>query len=123
MTKDTELQLVEAIKRLVREAVLYSKQAHDCVFSEEENLHAALAYLQRASAKMSAAEALYWSQYEILARDEAEQIFLQFDAFANELVEDFATNHSQQWSDIEFNRLMDLVDNSAFALQKSSFTA
>lgn len=117
MTKDTEFKLVDVLKRLVRQAILYSKQAHDAVFTEKRNLPASLAYLQRASAKMSAGEALYWAQYEILARDETEKIFLQFDIFADELVENFATKHSQQWTDIQFIKLMDLVDNSAFALQ------
>lgn len=117
METDTELTLIETLKRFVRDAVLYSKRAHSCVFAEKENIPAAIAYLQRASSKMSAAEALYWSQYEILARQEAEDIFQKFDEFADELVEDFATNHSQQWTDIQFNELMDKVDDSAFALQ------
>ena len=115
--QDIEVQIIESLKRLVRLAVLYGKQAHNYVFSDDENIPAAIAYLQRASSKMSSAEALYWSQYEILARDEAEYIFEKFDEFADELIEDFATNHSQQWTDIQFNELMDAVDNSAFALQ------
>ena len=117
MDQNMELQIVESLKRLVRESILYSRRAHDAALAEKENISAALAYLQRASSKMAAAESLYWAQYEILARDEAEKIFSLFDIFADELVEDFATDHSQQWTDIQYNRLMEKVDNSAFALQ------
>lgn len=112
-----ELLIIESIKRLVRESILYSKRAHDAVFAEKESIPAALAYLQRASSKMAAAESLYWARYEILARDEAEKIFSLFDIFADELVEDFATDHSQQWTDIQYNKLMKEVNDSAFALQ------
>ena len=117
MNQNTEVQIIESLKRLVRTAVLYAKQAHHYAISDDENIPAAVAYLQRASSKMSAAEALYWAQFEILACDEAENIFEKFDEFADELVEDFATDHSQQWTDIQFDELIDSVNNSAFALQ------
>lgn len=117
MEQNAEIQLIETLKRLVRTAVLYAKQAHDYAMPDKANIPAAIAYLQRASCKMSAAEALYWAQYEVLARQEAEDIFQKFDEFADELVEDFATNHSQQWTDIQFNELMKVVNDSAFALQ------
>ncbi|UZT82851.1 hypothetical protein [Caproicibacterium sp. BJN0003] len=119
MDQDIEIQIIESFKQLVRSAVLYAKQADDYAMPDNTNLPAAIAYLQRASSKMSAAEALYWAQHEILMRNEAEIIFKQFDAFADELVHDYATDHSQQWTDIQFNKLMDAVNDSAFALQNS----
>lgn len=88
-----------------------------CDKDENEGELAGVAYLQRASSKMSTAEALYYLHYEILARDEVEDIFSKFDTFANELVEDFSTKHSQQWTDIQFEELKDAVENSVFNLE------
>lgn len=114
MEYDTMLYLIEVLKRFVREAVLYSIRAHKQIF-DHENIPAAVAYLQRASAKMAAAESLYYARHEELERGEAEEIFTLFDEFSDELIEDFATNHSQQWTDIQFNRLIEAVNASAFA--------
>ena len=110
--------LITALKLLIRSAMLYSDQAHKAVFNEKEGELAGAIYLQRASAKMAAAEAVYYSNYEILARDEAEDVFRQFDEFADELTEDFATNHSQQWTDIEYDRLKETFDNTVFAFEE-----
>lgn len=119
MNDDFQLEslLIDNLKRLIRMGYLYAKQAHDAVFDENKGELAGVAYLQRASSKMSIAEALYYSHYDILARDEAENIFAKFDTFANELVEDFATRHSQQWTDIEFNELTQAIENSVFNLE------
>lgn len=116
MNMSEELEIIEALKRLVREAMLYSKSARDYAFKDDKK-QAALAYLQRASAKMAAAEALYYAQFEILARNEFEDVLGRFGTFADELVEDFATNHSMQWVDIQFNEFKDSFDNSAFAFE------
>jgi hypothetical protein len=112
-----ESLLIENLKRLIRTGYLYAKQAHDAVFDEHVGELAGVAYLQRASSKFSAAESLYYSRYDAVARDEAEEILTQFDSFADELIEDFATDHSQQWTDIEFNRLTDTLENSVFRLE------
>lgn len=112
-----ELELIESLKRLIRSSYLYGKQAHDAVFNEDEGELAGVAYLQRASSKMASAEALYYSNYEILAHNEAENIFEKYDEFADELIEDFATKHSHQWTDLQFDELSEAFDNSAFAFE------
>lgn len=116
MEFNPEINLIEFLKRFVRDAILYTKSAHALVF-DDKTLPAAIAYLQRASAKMAAAESLYYSNYKDLERAEAEEIFTLFDEFSDELIEDFATNHSQQWTDIHYNRLMEKFEVSAFSFE------
>lgn len=116
---DFELYLIDKLKQLVRISFLYAKRAHDAVFNEHEGELAGVAYLQLALSKMSIAESVYHSHYDILERDEVESIFNLFDTFANELITDFATKHSHQWTDIEYLHFKEAFDNSVFCLENN----
>lgn len=72
-------------------------------------------YLNIAASKFAAAESLYYSCFNILERDEAESIFHIFDVYMVEMLTNHKTEHSHQWTDIEYNRLKDAFDSSAFA--------
>ena len=119
MDQDFEMYLIETLKRYIRISFLDAKRAHDAVFEAHKKDLAGVAYLQLASSQMAVAEAIYHSHYDILARQEAEDIFNQFGTFADELITDFATEHSHQWTDIEYLRLKDLIDNSVFCLENN----
>lgn len=114
---EKELELIENFKTLMRHAMLYAEYAHDFVFDEETDITVAVAYLNVAASKFASAESLYYSCIDVLERPEAEKILHCFDSFMNELLTNVRTKHSHQWTDIEFQRLKDAFDYSAFAFQ------
>lgn len=98
------MELIETFKHFVASAMRYAIKSHDTLFKEECDISIPLA-----------AEALYYAQYEILQREEAEDLFHQFKVYSNEFLTNVETDHSHQWTDIEFNKLYDIFDSSAFA--------
>ena len=114
---DKELEYIENFKSLMRVAMHYAHKAHDFIFDSSVDDLIAVSYLNVAISKFSSAEAFYYSQFEFLKRQEAEDIFHLFDTFANELLSNVRTEHSHQWTDIEFERLREAFDYSAFAFE------
>lgn len=114
-----QTNFTKSLSRFVQDAYVYSEKAYKAIFSNKENIPAALAYLQLASAKMSAAESLYYARYD-LVEDDLETLFHQFDVFADELVTDFATNHSQQWTGFGFDDFKETFENSICAFKGKS---
>lgn len=78
---------------------------------------AAVAYLNIAASKFAAAESLYYARIDVLERGEAVEIFRLFDVYMHEFLSNYRTGHSRQWNDIEFNRLKEAFDDSAFAFE------
>ena len=99
----------------MRQAMLYAQYSHDCIFDESVSNSAAVSYLNVAASKFAASEALYYSQFAVLERDEAEEIFHLFDSYMSELLANYKTEHSHQWTDAEFNRLKEAFEFSVFA--------
>ena len=116
---NTDFALIENFKKLMRIGMLYAKSAHDYVFDESVNDMVAVAYLNTASAKFSAAEALYYSHLDGLEHQDAEEIFHLFDVFMHELLENVRTDHSHQWTSIEYEKLKDAFEHSVFASVRS----
>lgn len=112
-----DFTLIENFKSLMRQAMLYAQYSHDCIFDESVNDSVAVSYLNVAASKFAASEALYYSQFAVLERDEAEEIFHLFDSYMSELLTNCKTKHSHQWTDTEFNRLKEAFDSSAFAFE------
>ena len=112
-----DFTLIENFKSLMRQAMLYAQYSHDCIFDESVNNSVAISYLNVAASKFAASEALYYSQFAVLERDEAEEIFHLFDSYMSELLTNYKTDHSHQWTDIEFNRIKETFDSSAFAFE------
>lgn len=77
----------------------------------------AVANLNVAASKFASAESLYYSCINVLEREEAEDIFHLFDAYMQELLNNYRDNHSHQWTDIEFQRLKEFFDSSVFAFE------
>ncbi len=108
--------IMEKINKLVRLAYYSAKYAHQYALSENNySRQASLAYATRSSAYITSAEVLYHSNYEICERYNFDNLFLAFDTFISELLDAYATDHSVQWTDIEFDALEQLYQNSIFA--------
>lgn len=112
-----ELVLIENFKSLVRRAMSDAIHAHNFIFDNDTDPLIATSYLNIAASKFAAAESLYYSQLEFLERSEAEEIFRLFDVFMTEFLNNVRTNHSHQWTDIEFQKLKETFDYSAFAFE------
>ena len=111
--------LIENFKKLMRQGMFYAKRAHDFIFEESSDVMIAVSCLNVAVSKFSAAEALYYSQLDVLERHEVEELFHLFDVFANELLNNAHTDHSHQWTSIEYEKLREVFDYSAFAFENS----
>lgn len=98
-------------KRMIKRAMADAKYAHDLIF-DEKKFTAALAYLNSSIAKFSAAEALCYAQYDELNCSDIDAVFHQFQVFSNEMLRNIRTDHSHQWTDIEYQRLVELFDAS-----------
>lgn len=104
------IELIEIFKKLVRSSFHDACYAHDCIFDEKCSVEIALAYLNKAISTHCCCDSLYYSQYDQLCRNEYEK------TFANEFLTNVRTNHSHQWTDIEFDRLKEIYDYSAFSV-------
>ena len=113
-------ELIEEFKRFVASAMRYAINSHETLFNDKCDISVSLAYLNAAISRFSSAEALYYAQFEALQRGEAEDLFHQFSVYANEFLNNVKTNHSHQWTDIEFNKLQDIFDSSTFAFKNHS---
>ena len=109
------LELIDIFKKYVRLSFRDAHYAHDCIFDDNCSVEVALAYLNKAIAEHCSCDSLYYAQYECLARGEYEDYSHQFDVFANELLNNVRTNHSHQWTSIEFERLKEIYDYSVFS--------
>ena len=112
-----DFTLIENFKSLMQRAMMYAQYSHDFIFDSSVDNSVAIAYLNVAVAKFAASEALYYSHLDILERGEAENIFSIFDTYMHEMLTNHRTEHSHQWTDIEFNRLKEAFDSSAFAFK------
>ena len=110
-----DFELIDIFKNQVRLSFIDARNAHDSIFDENCSVEVALAYLNKAIAEHCCCESLYYSRYEQLARGEYEDYSHQFEVFAEELLTNVKTNHSHQWTDIEFEKLKDIYNNSAFS--------
>lgn len=105
----------EYIQRLIRQSMFYAKDAHECVFKESVSDSVAMAYLNLAASKIATAEAFYFSNLDELEHSDIEEIFDKFDTFAREMLANYQTDHSHQWTDIEYEALKAVFDNSVCA--------
>lgn len=108
-------ELIEIFKNLVRSSFYDARNAHDCIFDENCSVEIALAYLNKAISEHCCCDSLYYAQYDQLGRGEYEDFSHQFDVFAREFLTNVKTNHSHQWTDIEFVRLGEIYNDSVFS--------
>jgi uncharacterized protein involved in tolerance to divalent cations len=109
--------IFDKFKTMVRLAMISARKANDCIFKSNISVFVATAHLNKAISYMTAASSLYYSRYDILERQEFEEILHQFDVFSSELLENVETDHSHQWTSIEFDRLDEIFKNSPFSIE------
>lgn len=108
-------ELLNRFKQMIRLAMSYAQDSHDYIFKKNTDPSIAIAYLNVASSKFASAESLYYARIDDLKNNDAETLFHLFDVYVKELLGNFATDHSHQWTDIEFIRLKEHFDHSVFA--------
>lgn len=111
---DIELEQIDFIKKSIRSAYNESKTAHDILFKNYRNEHdevIASIFINKAISIMSACKAVYYSNISNLENNEVESIFHKFDTYENEFLENIRTQHSHQWTDIEFESYKDTLSN------------
>lgn len=64
-----------------------------------------VAFSNSSLSKCMAAQAIYYANYEELVHPEFEELFHLFQTVNAEILTNFSTDHSHQWSDVEFSRL------------------
>lgn len=101
-------QLINSLGSLAVSAMDYAKKAHDSVFKDRDI--GAIAYLSLAGSKIAIFQAIYISNHDVLERFEIDKFLHQYEVFAEEMAKNYATDHSQQWTDIEFNRLKEAFE-------------
>lgn len=107
---DFDTYKFNADKTLLKELLIngYSaaKKSHKYIFKNKTNV--AMAYLTEANTFFTNARILYSqnTDLEILEID-MEKLFHRFNVFNKELLQCVATDHSHQWTDIEFRAFKD----------------
>ncbi|OVE67970.1 hypothetical protein CCS79_13525 [Clostridium diolis] len=106
------LKQIEIVKNLIRETYRTSEKAHKILFKDYRNEHdefLASIFLNKAISTASCCKAIYYSNLDDLENTYVENIFIKFDVFSNEFLNNISTGHSHQWTDIEFNAFTDSV--------------
>ena len=104
--------LQDNLTSIIKLAYYSSEKAHTILFKDSNNTQNELVsstYLNKAISYMCSAKSIYICNYELLERDEIENIFSKFDAFESEFLSNISSNHSHQWTDIEFDDFKESV--------------
>lgn len=122
MIDTAEIELTEKLKGLTLSAMFSLESANDVIFKDYKNKEIrCLAYLYRAINYMSDAKTLYFTN-QVLWRDNIDSFFLQFNVFIDEITRNIATDHSHQWTDIEFKKLAEIYDLSSINCENHRFS-
>ncbi|MDE5569203.1 MAG: hypothetical protein K2I82_00930 [Ruminococcus sp.] len=101
--------LSEQLKKDTHLAMIYSKKVIEEIVKDNPKKTpketTIIGYLNYAASFIASAKSLYYSNFDLLAHDDIEDFFGQFDVFACEVLENISEDHSHQWSAIEFNKL------------------
>lgn len=107
---DKYFRLIELIKQNLALGYFEAKHCHETLFIDNSNFETeqkSLIYLNRSARYMDLAYSIYQNNLEELENSSIENVFHLFNVFYNEATTNIATNHSHQWSDIEFRRYKD----------------
>jgi len=117
-----ELELTEKLRGLTLSAMFSIESANEVIFKDFENKETrCLVYLYRAINYISDAKMLYLMN-QVLWRDDIDSFFSQFNVFIDEITRNIATNHSHQWTDIEFKKLAEIYDFSSINCEYHRFS-
>ena len=109
-----EADIFEQVKTLLFNGASKAVQVDSLVFRDvvtnDRCRHVSLAHLNAAISHISAAKAIYASNYERMRDDMINEVFGLFDAFADEVLACYADNHKHQWSRIHYVRFIDAYE-------------
>lgn len=106
------------VSRQFKLAYIEAKNAHEILFRDSydfENQTKALASIQVALTYVSTIKGICYSDPESLLTDDVEYLIHLFHVYCSEFINNYQTNHSHQWTDIEFNRLSEFYESSIFS--------
>ena len=103
---------IEFIKSELFCCWLDAKNAHSYAMKNEEYHQFAATYALSVQSHLSCIKSVYTCNYDEIANDVVESLINQFTVFTEELLTSYCTNHSHQWTDLEFSTLKDLVASS-----------
>lgn len=109
-----------------QDATYCHRTLFDTISSDESDFSLCLTFLNRAHTYLVSAELLYMENIDLFGeRNEFELLFHQFNIFNKEVLDNIRTNHSHQWSDIEFRAFVDAFKVAAdlLSIDKDRFWA
>lgn len=101
------MQLDNKIKQLGKSCFYHCKKVNTILFDNDNEI-GAICCLNLAIGDMSVLKSICYSNWSSVGNDDLENLFEQFDIFAREITNNFVTNHSHQWTSIEYEKLQDL---------------
>lgn len=112
--KDSSIFLIEELKKMFRLAYFASSEAHELLFVDiadrtRENEVIAGLHINKAISIMYSARSIYINNIDELEHNDVDTIFSKFDIFESEVLTNIRTNHSHQWSDIEYRQYKDAL--------------
>ncbi len=98
--------LLHEFKLLILGGYYNAQSAHDAIFDERKPMEKSVVfgYLAIANSYINSAKAVYICREE-LNRQEFDEFFNKFRTYSDEVMSSISTNHSPQWSNIEFTSL------------------
>lgn len=110
--------LIQEFKMLILGGYFNAKEAHDAIFDERKpiEISVVIGYLAISNSYINAARAVYICREE-LNRYELDEFFNKFRTFSDEVMTNIRTNHSHQWSSIEFEAFKESYDPVASLLR------
>ena len=104
-----EEKLIKNLEWALYRAYLSAKKIHDiATISNTKAEYPFLPmYISDAVSEMCVAKAVYYSRLEVLDRTEVDEIIIRFDRFIKEVSKNYRTEHSHQWTDLEFTAYED----------------
>lgn len=113
------MQIDKKINQLLKKCFYRCKKI-DTILFDDNNEQGALCYLNLALADMSVLKSICYSNMSSIKNlDALEELFVQFDEYATEVTNNFVTNHSHQWSNSEYENLMNLFSQN-FGIKSNS---
>ena len=107
-----EIENIKALKSEFSFFMYTAKNACAIIFSEAtDKTVKCLAKLVKAQGHLQYAKAIYLLGITD-KRDDIDSAIAQADTFMNEITRNIATDHSHQWTDIEFRTLVERYNNS-----------
>lgn len=107
-------ELIKILVKYLKKALSSSKKFHELIFDDNKNtykVNSAIAHLNQAHNYIHIANSLYLQHSEPGECSEFETTIHKFDVFNNEFLSSYSTNHSLQWTDIEFSNFEEECNN------------